>query len=993
MENKQTRAGNSENGNSSQGHNKHKRSSRSRLPIHESFVWGFVDENDNEDDFDGIPSYGKFSQKDKKSGRLSAPEEVAGLEKGQQQVGDSTPKRTGRGPDKKKTPVQETTKQSRVGSANQQKDSEKASLNHQPSQHGMKEEDKVLPNPKTATPVSGRKKGHSAPSPLIPNKEFLFVVEPVNEEDDLALPSYGRTALKTSFADSDRATTTDRSAPATSSKRSSEKERKPAKKSQPVQKTTTVPAQLSESIVEEQPEKRVSAKSKQQPAAFTSVPPLPPRSRLRWDPNLREYVAIESVSETETTVKSQKKPDVVVSQRDSSNKRGSGEIGRKPVVPSPIESTSSNPKERGTRPDRAEKAEFGSTKERGTRPDRTEKAEFGSTKERGTRPDRAEKTESESPKERGTRPDRAEKAEFGSTKERGTRPDRAEKAEFGSTKERGTRPDRAEKTEFGSTKERGTRPDRAEKTEFGSTKERGTRPDRAEKVEFGSTKERGTRPDRAEKTEFGSTKERGTRPERAEKTEFGSTKERGTRPERAEKTESESPKERGTRPDQGVGLQKHQPNQRRPVLSSAPFPSNRPDPADVENTATSSFQQLPLSETMLESLKVARYVEPTPIQKGVIPLEMKGVDVMGQAQTGTGKTAAFLIPILEGIEECEPGESPVALILVPTRELAVQVRDEAAKLAYGRDIRVCACYGGKPIAKQLIRLREGVDVIVGTPGRLLDLMNRRALSCEQLRWVVLDEADRMLDIGFRPDIEKILGKTPETRQTLLFSATLPQPVVRLARKYMKNPEVLDFSNAGIAVETIEQYYITVDHMRKFDALVQLVKQEEPKQAIIFCRTKRRAERVGRMLENFFDSIATLHGDVAQNGRDKIMRQFREGSLRYLVATDVVGRGIDVSGISHIINYDIPSFCDDYVHRVGRTGRMGREGVAYTFVTAEEGSELTRIEMRIDRLLKRADLKNFEAFAKPTDSSVTDPFEPAPAKPVFGKPVRKVRKAL
>jgi len=427
-------------------------------------------------------------------------------------------------------------------------------------------------------------------------------------------------------------------------------------------------------------------------------------------------------------------------------------------------------------------------------------------------------------------------------------------------------------------------------------------------------------------------------------------------------------------------------------MSPSPKSEHHAHPADMEAVVSTGFKKLPISETMLEALKAVRYLEPTPIQAGVIPPVMKGVDVLGQAQTGTGKTAAFLIPLIEGVEECEPGNSPVALILVPTRELAVQVRDEAFKLSYGRDVRVTACYGGKPIAKNLLRLREGVDIIIGTPGRLLDLMKRGALSCNMLRWVVLDEADRMLDIGFRPDIEKILARTPSDRQTLLFSATLPPQVIRLAKKYMIDPEILDFS-ARIAVETIEQYYITVDQMRKYDALVQLLKQEEPAQAIIFCRTKRGADRVGRMLESQFANLATIHGDLAQPVRDKVMAQFRAGTLRYLVATDVVGRGIDVSGISHIINYDIPTFCDDYVHRVGRTGRMGREGVAFTFVTAEEGSELTRIEMRIDRLLKRADLKDFEAFAKPTDSTVVDPFGPAQGKPIFGKPTRKIRRAL
>jgi ATP-dependent RNA helicase DeaD len=422
--------------------------------------------------------------------------------------------------------------------------------------------------------------------------------------------------------------------------------------------------------------------------------------------------------------------------------------------------------------------------------------------------------------------------------------------------------------------------------------------------------------------------------------------------------------------------------------------SSQPDPADIESEV-SGFADLGVSEAMLEALKIVGYLEPTPIQAGVFQKVRAGTDLMGQAQTGTGKTAAFSMPIIDGVEMCPPGNAPVALILVPTRELAVQVRDEAIRLAYGRDVRIAACYGGKPLAKQIERLRSGIDVLVGTPGRILDLMNRRALVLDSLRWVVLDEADRMLDIGFRPDIEKILKRTPQERQTLLFSATLPPPVVRLAEKYMKSPEVLDFSSKSVAVETIEQFYVTVDPERKFDALVHLLKEQEPQQAIIFTRTKRGADRLARLLSNRFEKLAAIHGDLQQNERDRVMGQFRSGSVRYLVATDVVGRGIDVSGISHIINYDVPKFCDDYIHRVGRTGRMGREGIAFTFVTAQEGSELTRIEMRIDKLLKRAELKGFESFTKPhdPDASLDDDLSPEPPKPIFGKPIRKVRRAL
>ncbi|MDR0870643.1 MAG: DEAD/DEAH box helicase [Planctomycetaceae bacterium] len=426
---------------------------------------------------------------------------------------------------------------------------------------------------------------------------------------------------------------------------------------------------------------------------------------------------------------------------------------------------------------------------------------------------------------------------------------------------------------------------------------------------------------------------------------------------------------------------------------SPPTVPNRPDPADIESE-TKGFAELGVSATMLEALKIVRYLEPTPIQAGVFKQVKAGTDVMGQAHTGTGKTAAFSIPIIEGVEECPPGNDPVALILVPTRELAVQVKDEAARLAYGRDIRVAACYGGKPLGKQIERLHGGVDIVVGTPGRVLDLMNRRALSLDTLKWVVLDEADRMLDIGFRPDIEKILRRTPKDRQTLLFSATLPPPVVRLAEKYMNAPEILDFSPKGVAVDTIDQFYITVDAERKFDALVHLLEQEQPKQAIIFTRTRRGADRLSRLLSRRVENIAAIHGDLSQDQRDSVMGKFRAGTLRYLVATDVVGRGIDVSGISHIINYDIPAFCDDYVHRVGRTGRMGREGVAYTFVTGQEGSELTRIEMRIDKLLKRAELRDFEAFTKPPEQEpAEEPALPPDTKPVYGKRVRKIRRAL
>ena len=329
-----------------------------------------------------------------------------------------------------------------------------------------------------------------------------------------------------------------------------------------------------------------------------------------------------------------------------------------------------------------------------------------------------------------------------------------------------------------------------------------------------------------------------------------------------------------------------------------------------------------LSKVTMAALAQAEYLEPTPIQAGMIPRALAGVDLMGQAQTGTGKTAAFCIPILECLQPSSAGSHPQALILVPTRELAVQVRDECAKLSAGRDTHVVGTFGGKPIRKQVEHLRRGAEIVVGTPGRVLDLMSRGSLLFDGIRVVVLDEADRMLDIGFRPDIEKILRRCPQSRQTLLLSATIPPPVKRLAERFMREPEMIDFSTKDLAVETIQQSYFSIDPERKFDLLVKLLQREEPQQAIVFCRTKRGTDKVCRRLTEQFKSVDTIHGDLQQSARDRVMRRFREGKIKVLVATDVVGRGIDVSTISHIINYDVPQFCDDYVHRVGAPAAWG-----------------------------------------------------------------------
>lgn len=374
----------------------------------------------------------------------------------------------------------------------------------------------------------------------------------------------------------------------------------------------------------------------------------------------------------------------------------------------------------------------------------------------------------------------------------------------------------------------------------------------------------------------------------------------------------------------------------------------------------SPFAKMGLSQEMLLALDEAQYVTPSAIQSALIPVALAGQDVMGQAQTGTGKTAAFAIPILETIEYDENSFDPQALVLLPTRELAVQVKEEFEKLAKYSDLQTVALYGGKPLPPQVQELKEGVDIVIGTPGRVMDHIKRRSLKLDRLKIVVLDEADRMLDIGFRPDIEKILRMAPQSRQTLLLSATLPPAVKSIAQKYMRDPQILDCSCADIASETIEQCYFTVDPTQKFDLLLKLLERENPHQAIIFCRTKRGTDRVGLRLAKLMPGVESIHGDLQQRRRDRVMKSFREGKTRILVATDVVGRGIDVSGISHIINYDIPKFCDDYVHRVGRTGRMGRDGVAFTFVAPEEGNELTRIEMRINKLLRRDEIEGIRS---------------------------------
>ena len=400
-------------------------------------------------------------------------------------------------------------------------------------------------------------------------------------------------------------------------------------------------------------------------------------------------------------------------------------------------------------------------------------------------------------------------------------------------------------------------------------------------------------------------------------------------------------------------------------MASAPYQRCDSSPKDVQLQVLpeKSFSDLGLNSLSLQSVRVVGYKVPSPIQSELIPIALTGKDCIGQARTGTGKTAAFMLPSIEHIDERQ--RHVQLLVLTPTRELSEQVLVESRKLCDGR-IRIGIAVGGRPIRQQIQALQDGIHAVVGTPGRVIDLLGRRSLDLKQLRIVVLDEADRMLDIGFRPDIERILKQCPQKRQTLLLSATMPPPVERLARQYMSEPDMVDLSEDQVVVDTIEQFYVTVDEDRKASLLVRILAQEKPAQAIVFTRTRRGADRLFEKFSKRLRSnrIAAIHGDLPQRRRDRVIRDLRSGRLRLLIATDVVGRGIDISGLSHIINYDIPAFCDDYIHRVGRTGRLSSDqsgGRAITFVTVAQGGELTNIEKRINTVLPRYQLDDFESF--------------------------------
>jgi ATP-dependent RNA helicase DeaD len=374
-----------------------------------------------------------------------------------------------------------------------------------------------------------------------------------------------------------------------------------------------------------------------------------------------------------------------------------------------------------------------------------------------------------------------------------------------------------------------------------------------------------------------------------------------------------------------------------------------------------AYADLKLIRPLFDAVELAGYKFATPVQAAVIPPAMQGQDIIGQAQTGTGKTAAFLIPFLNRWRPHNL-KGPIGLVMCPTRELAVQVANEAMKLATSKKFKTVAVYGGSSMNTQLRQLAGGCDLVVGTPGRIIDHLRRGSLSLHEVRYAVLDEADRMLDIGFRPDIERILRRCPEDRQTLLMSATVPDSIKRLVHRYMKNPTHLSMTPAVLTVDKIRQTYITVDEEKKFDLLQKVIDREKPRQCLIFVERKRWADRLYKQLKHVVAGVAVIHGDLAQSLRERILAAFRIGKVRYLIATDVMSRGIDVEGISHVINYDLPNDIENYVHRIGRTGRIGRDGVAISFATIEQGGQLTDIEVSINRLIDEDRIEGFQAYA-------------------------------
>ncbi|HET7658492.1 MAG TPA: DEAD/DEAH box helicase [Bacillales bacterium] len=377
---------------------------------------------------------------------------------------------------------------------------------------------------------------------------------------------------------------------------------------------------------------------------------------------------------------------------------------------------------------------------------------------------------------------------------------------------------------------------------------------------------------------------------------------------------------------------------------------------EKEYDSLSTFLELELSRPVSKAIDQMGFEETTPIQAQTIPLAMQGKDLIGQAQTGTGKTAAFGIPTIESVDPKRPEIQ--ALVVTPTRELAMQVAAELNTIGQFKKVTALPVYGGQDIGRQIRALKNKPSIIVGTPGRLLDHIRRRTIRLGDLKIAVLDEADEMLNMGFIEDIEKILENVPDERQTMLFSATMPNPIRKLAERFMKEPQVIRVQAKEMTVSNIDQQYIEVQERDKFETLCRLLDLHSPDLAIVFGRTKRRVDELSDALNKRGYSAEGLHGDLSQAKRDRVMSKFKSGRIEVLIATDVAARGLDISGVTHVYNFDIPQDPESYVHRIGRTGRAGKTGIAVTLVTPKEFNQLKTIERLTKKKMVRQPQPSF-----------------------------------
>jgi len=392
------------------------------------------------------------------------------------------------------------------------------------------------------------------------------------------------------------------------------------------------------------------------------------------------------------------------------------------------------------------------------------------------------------------------------------------------------------------------------------------------------------------------------------------------------------------------------------------------DKIDSQETETPTrFAELMLAPELLRAVEDAGYTTPTPIQTRAIPLILNGRDIMGLAQTGTGKTAAFTLPIVQRL--LGGPHRTRALILTPTRELAVQVKETFARYAIHSGLEIAVVYGGVPLGPQEQALRAGVDVIVATPGRLLDHMERQNVAFDDLEVLVLDEADRMLDMGFAPQLNRIVADIPKYRQTLLFSATMPPEVEALARKYLRKPVVVQVGIRTQAASTVTHAVYPVPRDRKGALLVELLRKTELDSVLVFTRTKHGADKVVRNLDREGIASLAMHADKSQGQRTDALDQFKKGTIRVLVATDIAQRGLDIAGISHVINYDVPAQAEDYVHRIGRTGRAAATGDAFTFMAADEISMVRLIERTLGTPIPRISVPGYDFGTVAADAVV------------------------